>query len=91
MLRFSFDIFLSTEISDSGRFAVFDEYASAENSFFLEIIIKTIPVIIEIGEYIMFLHNGKKIWEGNNKNILKTKVKELNEFVFSNKLMKKLR
>ena len=47
--------------------------------------------VIEIGEYIMFLHNGKKIWEGNNKNILKTKVKELNEFVFSNKLMKKLR
>ena len=47
--------------------------------------------VIEIGEYIMFLHNGKKIWEGNNKNILKTKVKELNEFVFSNKLMKKIR
>ena len=47
--------------------------------------------VIEIGEYIMFLHNGKKIWEGNNKNILKTNERELNEFVFSNKLMKKLR
>ena len=47
--------------------------------------------VIEIGEYIMFLHNGKKIWEGNNKEILKTKIKELNDFVFSNKLMKKIR
>ena len=47
--------------------------------------------VIEIGEYIMFLHNGKKIWEGNNKEILKTKIRELNDFVFSNKLMKKIR
>ncbi len=47
--------------------------------------------VIEIGEYIMFLHNGKKIWEGDNKKILKSKIKELNDFVFSNKLMKKLK
>lgn len=47
--------------------------------------------VIEIGEYIMFLHNGKKIWEGDNKKILKTKIKELNSFVFSNKLMKKIK
>lgn len=47
--------------------------------------------VIEIGEYIMFLHNGKKIWEGDNKKILKTKIKELNSFIFSNKLMKKIR
>ena len=47
--------------------------------------------VIEIGEYIMFLHNGKKIWEGDNKKILKSKIKELNSFIFSNKLMKKIR
>ena len=47
--------------------------------------------VIEIGEYIMFLHNGKKLWEGDNKNILKTKIKELNSFIFSNKLMKKIK
>jgi phospholipid/cholesterol/gamma-HCH transport system ATP-binding protein len=47
--------------------------------------------VIEIGEYIMFLHKGKKLWEGDNKKILKTKVKELNSFIFSNKLMKKIR
>ena len=47
--------------------------------------------VIEIGEYIMFLHNGKKLWEGDNRKILKTKIKELNSFIFSNKLMKKIR
>lgn len=47
--------------------------------------------VIEIGEYIMFLHNGKKLWEGDNKQILKTKIKDLNDFIFSNKLMKKIR
>lgn len=47
--------------------------------------------VVEIGEYIMFLHEGKKLWEGNNKKILKTNIKELNEFVFSNKLMKKIK
>ena len=47
--------------------------------------------VIEIGEYIMFLHNGKKLWEGDNKKIFKTRIKELNSFVFSNKLMKKIK
>jgi phospholipid/cholesterol/gamma-HCH transport system ATP-binding protein len=47
--------------------------------------------VVEIGEYIMFLHNGKKLWEGDNKNILKSKIEELNKFVFSNKLMKKIK
>lgn len=47
--------------------------------------------VVEIGEYIMFLHEGKKLWEGSNKKILKTNIKELNEFVFSNKLMKKIK
>ena len=47
--------------------------------------------VIEIGEYIMFLHNGKKLWEGDNKKILKTRIKELNSFIFSNKLMKKIK
>jgi len=47
--------------------------------------------VIEIGEYIMFLHNGKKLWEGDNKKILKTKIKELNNFIFFNMFMKKIR
>ena len=47
--------------------------------------------VVEIGEYIMFVHNGKKLWEGDNKNILKSEIEELNKFVFSNKLMKKIK
>ena len=47
--------------------------------------------VVEIGEYIMFLHNGKKLWEGDNKSILKSKIEELNKFVFSNKLMRKIK
>ena len=47
--------------------------------------------VMEIGEKIMFIHKGKKLWQGNNKNIFNSKVKELNEFIFSNKLMKKLK
>ncbi len=45
--------------------------------------------IMEIGEYIMFLHKGKKVWEGDNENIMYAEVPELQEFVFTNKLMRK--
>lgn len=47
--------------------------------------------VMEIGEYIMFLHQGHKVWEGNNQQITKVEVEELNEFVFSNKLLRDLR
>lgn len=47
--------------------------------------------VMEIGENIMFLHEGKKLWEGDNKSIFKSKVKELNKFIFSNRLMKKIK
>ena len=47
--------------------------------------------VMEIGEYIMFLHQGHKVWEGNNQEITKVEVEELNEFVFSNKLLRDLR
>ena len=46
---------------------------------------------LEIGEKIMFIHQGKKLWEGNNRNIFNNKIKELDEFIFSNKLMKKIK
>ena len=57
----------------------------------MEVVTHDMNSVIEIGEYIMFLHNGKKLWEGDNKKILKTRIKELNSFVFSNKLMKKIK
>lgn len=47
--------------------------------------------VLSIGDYIMFLYQGKKIWEGDSQTILTSTVKELDEFVFSNHALKKLR
>ncbi len=46
--------------------------------------------VIEIGDNIMFLYKGQKLWEGNNEEIAETNVKELNDFVFATRLMKKI-
>lgn len=47
--------------------------------------------VMEIGDYIMFLHQGHKVWEGTENNIAHSDVQELNDFVFANKLMRSLR
>ncbi len=47
--------------------------------------------VMEIGDYIMFLHQGRKVWEGTEDNIAHSDVQELNDFVFANKLMRSLR
>ena len=47
--------------------------------------------VIEIGENIIFLKEGIKLWQGNNKEILNSKNKEVEDFVYSSELVKKLR
>lgn len=47
--------------------------------------------VMGIGEYIMYLNSGKKLWEGTNKEILDTDVPELQEFIFSSSLVKALK
>ena len=44
--------------------------------------------VIEIGDKIMFLYEGKKLWEGTRDDILDTNIKELNNFIFANRLMR---
>jgi phospholipid/cholesterol/gamma-HCH transport system ATP-binding protein len=44
--------------------------------------------VMGIGDHIIFLHNGKKWWEGSNKEIAHTDNKELNDFVFASKFMR---
>ncbi|MFA6277597.1 MAG: ABC transporter ATP-binding protein [Pedobacter sp.] len=44
--------------------------------------------VMGIGDYIIFLHDGKKFWEGSNKEIAKTDIDELNDFVFASRFMK---
>lgn len=47
--------------------------------------------VMEIGDYIMFLHQGVKIWEGSSDQILDSEVEEFNNFVFANNLMRSLK
>tara|TARA_Y100001949_G_scaffold71490_1_gene60700 strand:- start:1597 stop:2355 length:759 start_codon:yes stop_codon:yes gene_type:complete len=47
--------------------------------------------VMEIGDKIIFLVEGKKIWEGNNKEILNTEDKLVNDFVYSSELFKKVK
>lgn len=46
--------------------------------------------VMEIGQKILFLHQGQKWWEGSNKEITQTDNQELNDFVFASPLMEKL-
>jgi len=46
--------------------------------------------VMEIGENVVFIHNGKKCWEGSNKDILKSDCDTLNDFIFANSLAKQL-
>jgi phospholipid/cholesterol/gamma-HCH transport system ATP-binding protein len=47
--------------------------------------------VLQIGEKIMFIHQGRKHWEGDKNNIVKTTNEELSELVFASELMQKLR
>ncbi len=47
--------------------------------------------VLGIGENIMFLYEGHKLWEGNKNEIMDSGVKEFDEFVFANKVMRKLK
>lgn len=47
--------------------------------------------VMGIGEKIMFLHKGQKLWEGSSNEIMKSGVSELDDFVFSNKVMQQIR
>lgn len=44
--------------------------------------------VMGIGDYILFLYQGLKKWEGSNKEIAHTDIKELNDFVFASPFMK---
>ncbi len=47
--------------------------------------------VMEIGEKIVFISDGKKCWEGNKNEILISDCETLNDFVFANSLAKKIR
>ena len=47
--------------------------------------------VMEIGEKIIFLKNGKLKWEGSKTNIFKTENNAVTDFVYSSELYKKVR
>lgn len=47
--------------------------------------------VIEIGEKIVFLKNGKKEWEGSNQDLFVTENEAVLDFVYSSELMKKVK
>lgn len=44
--------------------------------------------VVEIGEHIIFIHQGRKLWQGDSDSIIDSDVPELNSFVFANKMMR---
>ncbi len=43
--------------------------------------------VMEIGDYILYLYQGKKEWEGNNKEIIFNKNARLNAFIFASEFL----
>ncbi|GAB3501968.1 ABC transporter ATP-binding protein [Spirosoma knui] len=46
--------------------------------------------MMEIGEKIMFLYKGNKLWEGNSDTLTHSDVPELNEFIYASKLIREM-
>ncbi len=47
--------------------------------------------VLEIGEHIMLMKQGYKVWEGTKEQVLSTRNKDVEDFVFRSKLFKKVR
>ncbi len=44
--------------------------------------------VMEIGDVVSFIYKGRLWWRGNNKNILETDNKELEDFIFASKFIR---
>lgn len=47
--------------------------------------------VMEIGDKVSFIYQGQKLWEGNNDSIFDCEVKELQDFIFANNLMRNVK
>lgn len=47
--------------------------------------------VIEIGDSILFIHNGKNWWEGDRESIITTENPEIVDFVYASDFMKEIR
>lgn len=44
--------------------------------------------VMEIGNYILYMYKGNKEWEGNNKEIIFSKNRRLNDFIFASEFLR---
>lgn len=47
--------------------------------------------VLEIGDNVLFISGGEKLWEGSKEDILDTDNIKLNEFVFASSIMQKIK
>lgn len=47
--------------------------------------------VLEIGDYILFIYKGQKLWEGTKKEILHSGVEKLDDFIFAGKVIREMR
>lgn len=47
--------------------------------------------VMDIGDYIIYMYKGSKLWEGDSSEILGTSVPELQNFIYANKLVQALK
>ena len=62
-----------------------------ENDITTIVITHDMSSVIEIGDNINFLHQGKNWWIGNNKEIVTTDNQEVTNFVYASDFMKQIR
>lgn len=44
--------------------------------------------VMEVGNYILYMYQGKKEWEGSNREIIFSKNQRLNEFIFASEFLR---
>ena len=47
--------------------------------------------VMQIGDYIIFIKEGKKLWEGSKDEIMNSTNKDLNKFIFSSEIFRRLK
>ena len=62
-----------------------------ENNITTVVVTHDMNSVMEIGEKIVFLKNGKLVWQGTNQEIFKTNNEDVTDFVYSSDLFKKIR
>ncbi len=62
-----------------------------ENNITTVVVTHDMNSVMEIGEKIVFLKDGKLVWQGTNQEIFKTENTDVTDFVYSSDLFKKIK